>query len=122
MVKAQEVEFGSWGGIEDVGKSHWSRSGEGRHARGLNRDIEGVLKGSRRQHIAHDLRRHGADSDLSRGHRLAVGSDKAARRNIESELAALKGTKIGRAVSRRLNLAAAAVTDALQDTGGQTGQ
>ena len=65
MVKAQEVQLRSRLGVEDVGEGHLRRSCEVGDAGSLHRDVERVLQDSRRQHVADEFGRDGADADLA---------------------------------------------------------
>ena len=89
VVEAEDVELGPRRGVEHVGQGQRGGLGEHRAAGGLNGDVEGVLGDARRQHVRHQLRRHGADADLGVLHRLAAGVDQAAGLHGQAKLARL---------------------------------
>ena len=51
VVEAQDVELGAGRGIEDIGEGNLHRVGEGRHARGLDGDVKGMLEHAVWQHV-----------------------------------------------------------------------
>ena len=99
MVEAQNVELGARGRVEDVREGDLHRLRERGHARGLDRDVEGVLQHARRQHVLDQCRRHRGDADLHVAEDLAVRAHGGTGRHGERELLALRVGEAGR--SRR---------------------
>ncbi len=89
VIKAQEVLFRAWGCIEHVRERHRCRRREGRDSRRLHRDIERVLQHARRQHVAHQFRRHRADPDLTGIQPRPIGSDQTVRWDFNRQPLAL---------------------------------
>ncbi len=96
VIEGEEVELRARRGIKDVGKRHLKRSGKGGGAGGLNRDVERVLQDARRQHVADEFRWDGADADLTRCERLAIGTNQALWLDFDGELLALLRCEIWR--------------------------
>lgn len=115
VIEAQEVELLSRRRVEDIGEGDLQRRRKRRHSRRLNRDVEGMLQHARRQHVAHQFGRHGADPDLTAAHHIAVGVDQRPRLHFELQLRALLVGQVRRRRRIDADLGGRAVTYGLQD-------
>ena len=75
VIKAQQIELGTGRGVEDIRQGELQGCAEHRRAGRLDRQVESVLQQPRRQHVAHQLRRHRGDAHLGVVEHLAVLAD-----------------------------------------------
>ena len=75
VIKAEQIELRAWRRIEHIGQGQLQRCAEYRRAGRLDGEVESVLQQPRRQHVAHQLRRHRGDAHLGVVEHLPVFTD-----------------------------------------------
>ena len=75
VIEAQQIELGTGRGVEDIRQGELQGCAEHRRAGRLDGEVESVLQQPRRQHVAHQLRRHRGDAHLGVVEHLAVLAD-----------------------------------------------
>ena len=75
VIEAQQIELGTGRGIEHIRQGELQGCAEHRRAGRLDGEVESVLQQPRRQHVAHQLRRHRGDAHLGVVEHLAVLAD-----------------------------------------------
>ena len=122
MIERQHKELFARRGIEHVRERDLQWLGEGGDPGRLNRNVEGMLQHTGRQHVLHQLFRHGTDTDLHVGQRLAIRADSTARSDREGQRLPLLIGQIRRRVGIDRDRRRRGIADSLQNVGLQPGQ
>src|SRR5688572_7772628 len=115
VVEAEEVQFGAGFGVENVGERHRCWDGEVRDARCLYSDVKGVFEESWREHVTYEFSRNCADTDLTRGKKLPIGTDQTAGLNVDFERGSLLGREVRRGNDINSDRGDTRVADRLED-------